>query len=166
MIMTDESKPPLPSSSPPIDHPGNTEDVLANYHAPETEDEVPWVTEEQVAALVMEREFKPAESEEELATRIFREGLPVAAQAIAHLARHSKSEKMRFDAARYVVDRNLGRIVDPTGLKRGEDPLKEFLGMVTTTYSPQLATAHADTSARERERELEVMESEEGPATD
>jgi hypothetical protein len=56
----------------------------------------------------LERMLNPSESEEEAAKRIFKEGLVPAAQAIVRIASYGTSESVQLNAAKYVIDRNLG----------------------------------------------------------
>jgi hypothetical protein len=66
------------------------------------------------------------------AERIFREHATVAAKAICHMAVHCSNDRLRLDAAKYVVDRNLGRIGDTDPLRAaGNDPFMQFLKAVT-----------------------------------
>ena len=46
--------------------------------------------------------------------RLLREAGPVATLALVHLAQYSDSEHMRYKAATYIIDRNLGRIGELT----------------------------------------------------
>lgn len=67
-------------------------------------------------------------NEADTAERIFREHLPVAAQSICHLAMNSSNEKTRLQASQYVVERNLGRIIDAKPLTRAKnDPFDQLL---------------------------------------
>jgi hypothetical protein len=64
--------------------------------------------------------------------RIFSENAIPAALSIAHMAIHSGNERIRLEAAKYVVDRNLGRIGDADPLKAaGNDPILKFLKSVS-----------------------------------
>lgn len=85
-----------------------------------------WDADEALAALGEEASFFE-ETAEEQALRVFKENLVVGAQAIVHLARYSANEKIRLQAATYVVERNMGRLQDvqPT---RAEDPFKALIG--------------------------------------
>jgi len=68
--------------------------------------------------------------------RIFAENAIPAALAITHMAVFSDNERIRLEAAKYVVDRNLGRIGDTDPLKNvGNDPLYKFLQGVTVNRS-------------------------------
>ena len=67
----------------------------------------------------LEMELDPSQSEEEVSRRIFREGLVPATQAIVHLANYGTNDNVRFRAATYVVERNLGPIA--SGLGKDEE---------------------------------------------
>lgn len=69
------------------------------------------VTEEDIEMLKMEANVKD-ETFEELATRLFKEALPIAVANIARVAEHAANDKTRFEAAKYIVERNLGRLQD------------------------------------------------------
>jgi hypothetical protein len=87
------------------------------------------LTPEQVSALEQERsalDKAPADQAEE----IFNDHLAAAALTICKIAIHDEDNKRRLDAAKYVVDRQLGRAVQKiAGLGR-EDPLVKFLSEV------------------------------------
>lgn len=76
----------------------------------------------------MERQFGgEGETEESIAKRLFRENLIQATQAICHLAVYGLNEKLRFDAAKYVVERNLG----PAGYDGGvRDPIEDLIAEI------------------------------------
>jgi len=86
-----------------------------------------WSSEEAIAALNLEREMHPEESEEQLTKRIFREGAPAAASRIVKIALTSPNERLGLDASKYIVERTLGRVSD-TG--EATDPLTEFMKKV------------------------------------
>jgi hypothetical protein len=80
----------------------------------------------------MERRMNASESNEELAERIFDEHLPVAAQAICWLARHAGNAQVRMGAAKYVVERKMGKVTDPNSIRKpGKDPLLDFVKSVS-----------------------------------
>src|SRR5580765_602566 len=62
--------------------------------------------------LLQEIVFGPSASEVEAARKIFREGLVPATQSIAHLATFSKNDRIRLEASKYVVERNLGKVAE------------------------------------------------------
>jgi hypothetical protein len=69
-------------------------------------------TEAELEAMRLEGELHPTETEEVTARRLFREALPVATLGILSLARNSTNDRVRFDACKYVVERNLGKVGD------------------------------------------------------
>ena len=78
-------------------------------HTPEEHPEhVP--SEDSDISELQELVFGPSASELEAAHSAFREGLVPATQAIVHLAHFSKNDRIRLDAAKYVVERNLGKV--------------------------------------------------------
>jgi hypothetical protein len=56
-----------------------------------------------------------------MAMHIFKESLPGAAASIAYLAMYDNNPRIRLEAAKYVVDRNLGRISDAAALLGGKE---------------------------------------------
>jgi hypothetical protein len=68
------------------------------------------------------------------AQAVFLENARAAAQELVDLALHGATERVRMDAAKYVVDRVLGRIEVrlPAGSKDGEgkDPWSDLFGTV------------------------------------
>jgi hypothetical protein len=75
------------------------------------------------------------ETPEQQAKRIFIENLPLAAQSIAHIAAYSVNEPVRFRAAQYIVERNLGRLVDANALSTN-DPFSELLAECVSELAP------------------------------
>ena len=78
--------------------------------------ENPDITDEELAMMVTgARTVPPAGEKYEIAEaeRLFRENLPVAAAVICELAVHAEKETTRLNAAKYVVERVLGRVGDP-----------------------------------------------------
>lgn len=67
-------------------------------------------------AMLQEAVFGPSASEVAAARNIFREGLVPAAESIAHLAAFSKNDRIRLDASKYVVERNLGKMSEKLAL--------------------------------------------------
>jgi hypothetical protein len=53
-----------------------------------------------------------AETEEQIARRIFRTALPQAAKEIVDIAVGSTNDRTRLQAAQYIVERNLGKVGD------------------------------------------------------
>jgi hypothetical protein len=76
-------------------------------------------------------------SDEKLAEKMFRENAARATDAIVWLALYSKNEKLRFDAARYITDRVLGKVND-SGLKTKNDVYDDFLESVTVAKDSEV----------------------------
>ncbi len=93
-----------------------------------TDSDGEWITEEDVKALEMERDIL-GDDEEQQAIRILKENLPTVVHAVVKLARTASSETVRFNAAKYVIDRNLGRVTDPEVTE--DDVLKKIYEDVT-----------------------------------
>ena len=90
---------------------------------------LPFDPDEALAGLAQERQVMDLD-EVEQAEKMFKENLPLAVLAVTTLARTAVNERIRLDASKYVVERNLGGLkdVDPT---RGKgDPLLDLLGEV------------------------------------
>ena len=64
------------------------------------------------------------------ASRIFLENTAVAAQSIVHTALYSHNERLRLDAAKYVVERSMGKIGDTDPLST-KDPWEDLLTSIT-----------------------------------
>ena len=88
------------------------------------------LTDSDIEALAMERSLTE-ETEAQHAKRIFREHLVPAALSIAHLAVFGTNDKLRLDAAKYVVERNLGRIQDDPP-KQDDDPYEALIRECTS----------------------------------
>lgn len=97
---------------------------------PDYIDDETWVPEEALQNLTLERQFRPSETPEEMAERILKENLPIAAQSVVQLAVHSKSERIRLDAARYVIERNLGRVEVGRQLEAASNPWDDLYDKV------------------------------------
>ena len=86
---------------------------------------------EELAALVG---APPSGDEETVARKMFREGLVPATQTLIALATYGKSEKTRLDAAKYIVERNIGRITDKLQL---DDAWSNLLADITTEVASE-----------------------------
>jgi hypothetical protein len=87
-----------------------------------------WSVEEALASLETDRTVHGDEAETQRAERLFLEALTVSVQSVCHIAMYSPNERLRLDAAKYVIERNLGRIVDATPLApRSKDPLQDLV---------------------------------------
>lgn len=68
----------------------------------------PWDPIQALKNLTMEHALESVVSPEDMAKRLFKENLPLAVMAICHLATYSDTEMMRFQAAKFVVERTMG----------------------------------------------------------
>lgn len=75
---------------------------MPDAHSPD------WDPIEALKSLVAERALSNDETPVEQAKRLFGENLPLAVLAICHMATYSPIEAIRFNAAKYVVDRTMG----------------------------------------------------------
>jgi hypothetical protein len=74
--------------------------------------------------LTMEKALDSTDTPETVAKRLFKENLPVAVMAICHLATYSETEAIRFNAAKFVVERTMGpaeRVASPDGKHAWDD---------------------------------------------
>lgn len=97
-----------------------------------------WVPDEAIAGLVMERRVLGDESQESQARRIFSETAAAAAASICHMAVHGTNERLRLDAAKYVVERVLGKAGDDPFVK---NPVDELINSVTKYVEDAATTA-------------------------
>lgn len=67
-----------------------------------------WSPERALNNLRHERALDAHDTPQVTAKRLFEESLPVATMAICHLAMHSSTEIIRFNAAKYIVERTMG----------------------------------------------------------
>jgi hypothetical protein len=85
---------------------------------------------EDVAALALERSVRPSESNPETAQRLFEESSPLAAQEIIRLATNRQAnERVRLDAAKYVVERSLGKLGNDTK-PQAQNPWDDVIGVM------------------------------------
>jgi hypothetical protein len=75
------------------------------------------------AANLAAYEYELSDSAEKVAKHILREGLVEAARSVIHMAEHAESEGLRFKAAAYVIERNLGPVAKGVGDKAGWEEL-------------------------------------------
>jgi len=67
-----------------------------------------WDPVQALKNLTVEKAFESNETPAQQAKRLLSENLPVAVMSICHMATYSQIESIRFNAAKYVVDRTLG----------------------------------------------------------
>ena len=89
-----------------------------------------WDAEQALANLRLEHAFEGLDDPHKVAERLFKENLSLAVMAICHLASYSSNEVMRFNAAKYVVDRSMGpadKMTTPTGKPAWEEVYEKVL---------------------------------------
>jgi hypothetical protein len=70
----------------------------------------------------------PELTDEAYANKLFREHAAAAASTIAQIAMHGSTERVRFDAAKYITERVLGPVAQGGGTS---DPLAELFKAVS-----------------------------------
>lgn len=91
-----------------------------------------WNVEQALADAVTEKEMGIADYGTQT-RRHLEQAAPAAARSIINLALYSTTEKTRLDAAKYIVDRQLGRIGDEKIDSAALQPLEALLADVVTT---------------------------------
>lgn len=87
-------------------------------------DDRSWVDTSALEAIALERNLR-TETDEELSRRLLRESSPRAALSLIYLMDKSMNEKIRMDAAKYILDRSLGRIGED--IVQEDDPIMGIL---------------------------------------
>jgi hypothetical protein len=90
--------------------------------------------EDKLADLEVERDLR-GETTEQAADRMFKEHLLQATQAICNIAVYGSTEKLKLQAAQYVVERNLGRLGDRDPLAN-TDPFELLLAECVKDVGP------------------------------
>jgi hypothetical protein len=67
-----------------------------------------WDPNKALSNLKMETALDGLDNNVSTAKRLFEENLPLSVMSICHMAVHSPNEGIRFNAARYVIDRTMG----------------------------------------------------------
>jgi hypothetical protein len=87
-----------------------------------------WDPAAALSALEMEtRVHGEGEKPIDQAKRLIDENLPLATASVIHLALHGQNENQRFQAARYLMDRGLGKVTDQGTSVEGGDPIERLL---------------------------------------
>lgn len=88
-----------------------------------------WIPDDALESMIMERSLHSGENNVKTSRRLIDENIPIVTQAMLHLAIHSASERIRFDASRYLMDRSLGRASEES-VAPESTPVSEFLESV------------------------------------
>lgn len=67
-----------------------------------------WIPDDAIADLTVRRALMEQEDPVKLANTILKETVPLATMSMAHLAIHCPVDSVRYQAAKYVMDRVLG----------------------------------------------------------
>jgi len=73
-----------------------------------------WVPSVAIEELTLKRALQDVEDPVKLAAELFREALPLAVMGVTHIAIHEPNPLIRFNAQKYVIDRNMGSVQSPT----------------------------------------------------
>jgi hypothetical protein len=99
-----------------------------NFTPEKNEETLSGLTAEDLKSLESER-LLYSETESQMAGRMFRQNLVPAVRSLTQIALHSSNEKLRADASKYIIERNLGRVQDnppaPT-----HDPMQDLYNAV------------------------------------
>ena len=87
-----------------------------------------WIPSDAIASLAAERQVHPEETEEDTARRLLKENVDRAVLGIVHISQHGGSEKIRFDASKYIVERVLGKAGEEVAAE--QNPIEEFLNKI------------------------------------
>jgi hypothetical protein len=98
-----------------------------------------WDADEALHSLADETRILDGDDPTMSARRIFRENAAIAATTICHIAKYCPSDRTRFEAAKYVVERNLGRIGEETTVE--DDPLQALMASVVKSEESAMARA-------------------------
>ncbi len=87
--------------------------------------------DDEAFAAAVQAEWNVSETDpSEAAQGLLRDALIPALQSIVNIAEHSPDHKLRFDAAKYIVDRGLGTLNHANPAAAPKAPLDKFLEQV------------------------------------
>jgi hypothetical protein len=90
-----------------------------------------WDPDQALANMTMEKTLEGLDNNIAVAKRLFEENLPLSVMSICHLAVNSANEGIRFNAAKYVVDRTMGP-ADKSATPDGHEAWKAVFDSVLT----------------------------------
>lgn len=73
-----------------------------------------WVPEKAIEELTLKRALQDVEDPVKMANDLLKDALPLAVMGMTHLAIHEPNPQIRFNAQKYVIDRNMGSVQSPT----------------------------------------------------
>jgi hypothetical protein len=86
-----------------------------------------WDPDKALESLKLEGDVFDGKTQKQIASDIFKENSPLAAQAIVQIALHDPDSRRRLQAATYITDRVLGRVGEEKTESGEVDPLEAFL---------------------------------------
>jgi hypothetical protein len=79
-----------------------------------SEDYEAWVPQRAIEQLVLKRALQDVEDPIKLANDLLKEALPLSVMGMVHIAVHETNPITRFNAQKYIIDRNMGSVQSPT----------------------------------------------------
>lgn len=73
-----------------------------------------WCPTKAIEELTLKRALQNVEDPIKMANDLLREALPLAVMGVTHIAIHEQNPLIRFNAQKYVIDRNMGSVQSPT----------------------------------------------------
>lgn len=73
-----------------------------------------WCPDEAIEELTLKRALQEVEDPIKMTNDLFRDALPLVAMGMTHLAIHEPNPGIRFNAQKYVIDRSMGSVNNPT----------------------------------------------------
>lgn len=97
-----------------------------------------WCPEKAIEELTLKRALQDVEDPIKMANDMLKESLPLAVAGMTHLAVHEPNPQIRFNAQKYIIDRNMGAVTSPTKIE-SETPawqkIFDSIAMVADTES-------------------------------
>lgn len=73
-----------------------------------------WVPALAIEELTLKRALQDVEDPAKMAAELLKEALPLAVMSVTHLALYEQNPIVRYNASKYVIDRNMGSVQSPT----------------------------------------------------
>lgn len=73
-----------------------------------------WIPAKAIEELTLKRALQDVEDPVKMANDLLKEALPLAVMGMTHIAIHEPNPQIRFNAQKYVIDRNMGSVQSPT----------------------------------------------------
>lgn len=96
-----------------------------------------WVPDQEIEKLTLRRALQDQEDPAKMAADLFKEALPLAVMSMTHMAIHSPTEPIRFQAAKYVIDRSMGPVTATTKPVDERPAWEKLLQTVTVETNAQ-----------------------------